>query len=48
VEVGFLSNPEEAEHLAREPYQNLLAASIYQGIAHYLAEKETADEKGEE
>lgn len=40
VEVGFLSNPEEAARLAQEPYQDLVAASIYQGVISYLVEKE--------
>ncbi|MEX1028583.1 MAG: N-acetylmuramoyl-L-alanine amidase CwlD [Paenibacillaceae bacterium] len=35
VEVGFLSNPEEAQLLADEMYQNKLAASIYRGILRY-------------
>ncbi|PTM54648.1 N-acetylmuramoyl-L-alanine amidase CwlD [Desmospora activa] len=44
VEVGFLSNPEEASRLAQEPYQNLLATSIYHGVISYLVEKETEEE----
>lgn len=32
VECGFLSNWEEANLLAQEPYQRKLAQSIYQGI----------------
>lgn len=35
VEVGFLSNPEEAQLLADEVYQNKLSASIYRGILRY-------------
>lgn len=35
VEVGFLSNPEEAALLADEKYQRKLAASIYRGILRY-------------
>jgi N-acetylmuramoyl-L-alanine amidase len=35
VEVGFLSNPEEAQLLTDELYQNKLAASIYRGILRY-------------
>ncbi len=35
VEVGFLSNPEEARLLNDELYQNKLAASIYRGILRY-------------
>lgn len=35
VECGFLSNWEEANLLAQEPYQRKLAQSIYQGILEY-------------
>lgn len=35
VEVGFLSNPTEAELLNTEAYQQKIAASIYQGISRY-------------
>lgn len=37
VEVGFLSNPEEARLLNNEKYQQKIAASIYQGILRYYA-----------
>ncbi|WP_261303065.1 N-acetylmuramoyl-L-alanine amidase CwlD [Paenibacillus andongensis] len=37
VEVGFLSNPEEARLLASEKYQKMVAASVYQGILRYYA-----------
>lgn len=37
VEVGFLSNPEEARLLASEKYQKMVAASIYQGILRFYA-----------
>ncbi|NEW09628.1 N-acetylmuramoyl-L-alanine amidase CwlD [Paenibacillus sp. SYP-B3998] len=37
VEVGFLSNPEEARLLANDKYQKKVAASIYQGILRYYA-----------
>jgi len=37
VEVGFLSNPEEAALLADEKYQRKLAAAIYRGILRYAA-----------
>lgn len=37
VEVGFLSNPEEAKLLADENYQKMLAASVYQGVLRYYA-----------
>lgn len=39
VEVGFLSNPEEAELLEKEKYQQKVAASIYQGILRYYSEE---------
>ncbi|MFC5528052.1 N-acetylmuramoyl-L-alanine amidase CwlD [Cohnella yongneupensis] len=35
VEVGFLSNPEEANLLADEQYQRKVAAAIYRGILRY-------------
>lgn len=35
VEVGFLSNPEEASKLATEKYQKSMANAIYQGILRY-------------
>ncbi len=35
VEVGFLSNPTEAEMLKSTAYQQKVAASIYQGIMRY-------------
>lgn len=40
VEVGFLSNPEEARLMGQDDYQKKVAASIYQGILkHYSGEK---------
>lgn len=38
VEVGFLSNPEEAALLETEEYQKKMAISIYQGILRYYAQ----------
>ncbi|MBU8908577.1 N-acetylmuramoyl-L-alanine amidase CwlD [Desertibacillus haloalkaliphilus] len=35
IEVGFLSNPSEAELLETTEYQQKVAASIYQGILRY-------------
>ncbi|RIX47851.1 N-acetylmuramoyl-L-alanine amidase CwlD [Paenibacillus nanensis] len=35
VEVGFLSNPGEAQRLVDSDYQRKVAASIYQGILRY-------------
>lgn len=37
VEVGFLSNPEEASLLSDESYQRKIATSIYQGILRYYS-----------
>ncbi|MGG6312172.1 N-acetylmuramoyl-L-alanine amidase CwlD [Paenibacillus macerans] len=37
VEVGFLSNPGEAQLLGSETYQRKVAASIYQGILRYYS-----------
>lgn len=37
VEVGFLSNPEEARLLNDPAYQKKVAAAIYQGILRYYA-----------
>ncbi|WP_248929001.1 N-acetylmuramoyl-L-alanine amidase CwlD [Paenibacillus hamazuiensis] len=37
VEVGFLSNPEEARQLVDPMYQKKVAASIYQGILRYYS-----------
>lgn len=39
VEVGFLSNPEEAELLNDKTYQKKIAFAIYQGILMYYSEK---------
>jgi N-acetylmuramoyl-L-alanine amidase len=39
VEVGFLSNPSERDLLNTEPYQNKVAASIYQGILRYYTDE---------
>ena len=36
VEIGFLSNPEEAEKLNNEQYQQEVAYAIYEGILYYL------------
>ena len=35
VECGFLSNPNEAELLSSEEYQNKVAQAIYMGIVSY-------------
>jgi N-acetylmuramoyl-L-alanine amidase len=44
VEVGFLSNPEEASLLANEEYQRKVAGAIYRGILKY-ASGETGEPK---
>lgn len=36
VEIGFLSNPDEAALLNTENYQNQIAYAIYEGILYYL------------
>ncbi|SDZ37480.1 N-acetylmuramoyl-L-alanine amidase [Evansella caseinilytica] len=38
VEVGFLSNPTEAELLSSDDYQLSVAAAIYEGILRYASE----------
>lgn len=38
VEVGFLSNPQEASLLADPDYQKLVAWAIFRGLARYFAE----------
>ncbi len=43
VEVGFLSNPTEAELLSESEYQNRVAASIYQGILRYFTNEKAPD-----
>jgi N-acetylmuramoyl-L-alanine amidase len=40
VEVGFLSNPKEALQLGNPDYQRKVAASIYEGILKFKAEKQ--------
>jgi N-acetylmuramoyl-L-alanine amidase len=40
VEVGFLSNPQEAELLRTEMYQKKVAASIYEGILRYYSHEQ--------
>lgn len=39
IEVGFLSNPSEADLLNTKAYQQKVAASIYQGIMRYYTEE---------
>lgn len=40
VECGFLSNPEEANLLSQEAYQQDMAAAIYNGIVSFLEQRE--------
>jgi N-acetylmuramoyl-L-alanine amidase len=43
VECGFLSNPAEAEKLAREDYRHTLAALIFGAVAeHTVSHTSTA------
>jgi N-acetylmuramoyl-L-alanine amidase len=44
VEAGFLSNPEEKEHLKKERYQEKVAASVYKGILRYFTNEEELEE----
>lgn len=37
VEIGFLSNPEEAELLADAAYQQKVAYAIYEGVMRYIS-----------
>ncbi|MGW8263990.1 N-acetylmuramoyl-L-alanine amidase, partial [Bacillus sp. LR--39] len=39
IEVGFLSNPNEATLLGKPKYQDKVASSIYKGILRYFTEK---------
>ena len=39
VECGFLSNPQEAEMLTDEDYQDRMAWTIHMGIMEYLNEQ---------
>ena len=41
VECGFLSNPEEAEKLNDDAYQQKMALAIADGLKNYLNTKET-------
>ena len=44
VESGFLSNPEEAELLATEEYQEKIAFAIHLGILEYINTVKTTEE----
>jgi N-acetylmuramoyl-L-alanine amidase len=43
VEVGFLSNPEEAKLLTDDEYRRKLAASIYRGVLRFVSGEPIAD-----
>lgn len=43
VEIGFLSNPHEANLLETRNYQRKMAAAIYEGILRYVTEKKGPD-----
>ncbi len=45
VEIGFLSNPEEAAKLKEEAYQEKVAGSIYEGILRYFTNEQKFWEK---
>lgn len=45
VEIGFLSNPGEAANLKQEPYQEKVAASIYEGMLRYFTDEQKFWEK---
>lgn len=45
VEIGFLSNPEEAANLRQEDYQDKVAGSIYEGILRYFTNEQKFWEK---
>jgi N-acetylmuramoyl-L-alanine amidase len=40
IECGFLTNPQEAEKLAQEEYQNQIAQAICEGIIKWLDNSE--------
>jgi N-acetylmuramoyl-L-alanine amidase len=44
IEVGFLSNPDEARLLADEKYQKMVAAAIYQGVLRFYAGEKVGSE----
>ncbi|MZQ83338.1 N-acetylmuramoyl-L-alanine amidase CwlD [Paenibacillus sp. 5J-6] len=44
IEVGFLSNPDEARLLADEKYQRMVAAAIYQGVLRFYAGEKVGSE----
>ncbi|RSD21501.1 N-acetylmuramoyl-L-alanine amidase CwlD [Mesobacillus subterraneus] len=45
VEIGFLSNPQEAANLRDEAYQKKIAASIYEGMLRYFTDEQKFWEK---
>jgi N-acetylmuramoyl-L-alanine amidase len=45
VEIGFLSNPQEAANLRNEAYQEQVAASIFEGMLRYFTDEQKFWEK---
>jgi N-acetylmuramoyl-L-alanine amidase len=45
VEIGFLSNPQEAANLRDEAYQEQVAASIFEGMLRYFTDEQKFWEK---
>lgn len=47
VECGFLSNPEEAQRLVQQEYQQDMASAIYNGIISFIEQrgKETSQSR---
>lgn len=46
VELGYMTNPEEAARLARADYQRRAAAAVAEGLARYFASLERAGIRG--
>lgn len=47
IECGFMSNPQEAEALQTEDYQNKMAAAIANGIMQYLEQQDGKEAQNE-
>lgn len=48
IECGFMSNPQEAEALQTEDYQNKLAAAITNGVMQYLEQQDGKEAQNED
>lgn len=48
IECGFMSNPQEAEILQTEDYQNKLAAAIANGVMQYLEQQDGKEAQNED